>query len=67
METAKYLIHQIYYAPGQLHSLDPAFLPYDNSASERPQEHEFYVFQKVYLAGNTKEEITDFLSWKFQE
>jgi hypothetical protein len=67
METSKHSIYQIYYAPGQLHSLDPAFLPYDNSASERPQQHEFYVFQKEYLAGNTKDGITGFLSWKFEE
>lgn len=67
MAANPHFVHQIHYAPGQLQVLDPAFLPYDNSASERPQEHEFHVFQKEYLAGNTKDGVTGYLSWKFQE
>jgi hypothetical protein len=60
-------VHQIHYAAGQKEALDPAFIPYDNADSPKPSEHEFHVFRKEYLAGNTREGLTGFLSWKFVE
>lgn len=58
-------IHQIYFRKNQLPTLDPAFIPYDNSKCREPGLREFYVFRKEYLAGATKSGYTGYISWKF--
>jgi hypothetical protein len=64
----KIQIHQIYYMNSQLSQLDSAFVPYDNSASEFPDEREFYVFRKEYLAGAMSSvDLSGYFSWKFRE
>lgn len=65
--TNRIKIYQIYFSPDQLGSIDRLFIPYDNSASPRPDEHEFYVFRKEYLEGKIQAELQGYFSWKFQE
>jgi len=61
-------IFQIYYAQEQLASMDNAFIPYDNTKTNRGREFEMGVlldhFQnKGYLTAD----YTGFVSWKFTE
>ncbi len=67
MQANKFNVYQIYFAPEQLAGIDSQFIPYDNSASPRPDEHEFYVFQKEYHAGSAQDGFHGYLSWKFSE
>ncbi|MEY4352050.1 MAG: hypothetical protein RLZZ609_291 [Cyanobacteriota bacterium] len=67
MHASKLSVYQIYFAPEQLAGIDSRFIPYDNSASPRPDEHEFYVFQKEYHSGRTQDGFHGYLSWKFRE
>ncbi len=59
-------IHQIFYDPAQRPALDPAFLPYDNTANPQPQWREYHVFRTEWLAGGCRpDDVTGFVSWKF--
>jgi len=66
-------LYQIYYKPNQLIGLDPAMIPYDNSAlcrvfSELDNEREYRVFKDNYEANkHLKYDYTGFLSWKFMK
>jgi len=60
-------IHQIYYDPTQRPSLDPAFVPLDNTRNERPEWCEYHIFRTQYLAGACEPgQLTGFMSWKFR-
>lgn len=59
-------IHQIYYVDEQRALLDPAFIPYDNTANERPEWREYHVFRREFFRGACRDDaITGFVSWKF--
>ena len=59
-------VHQIYFRSDQLKGLDPAFAPYDNGACSHPDQREFYVFQREYLAGHVPDDgHHGYVSWKF--
>lgn len=59
-------VHQIFYDPAQRSVLDPAFIPYDNTANPRPEWREYHVFRSAWLAGMCEgDDIVGFLSWKF--
>ena len=60
-------IFQIFYHPSQFDSLDPNFIPYDNTANPRPEWCEYYIFRKEFFKGTCAENITGFLSWKFHD
>jgi hypothetical protein len=59
-------IHQIYYNAETRNSLDPGFIPLDNSANERPDWYEFWVIMR-YLTTHPLEKNSwyGFLSPKF--
>lgn len=60
-------IHQIYYRDDQRRLLDPAFIPYDNTANPRPEWREYYVFREEFFRGSCREDaITGYVSWKFR-
>jgi hypothetical protein len=59
-------IHQIYFDPKQLATLDPAFLPLDNTSNEAPEWREYHVFRNAYLRGLCDRGVTGFFSWKFR-
>jgi hypothetical protein len=60
-------IHQIYYDPAQRSALDPAFIPYDNTANPCPEWREYHVFRTVWLAGACRgDDVTGYVSWKFR-
>ena len=44
-------IYQICYEKDQLSSIDPAFIPYDNTANEHPELREFWIFLNFYKTG----------------
>lgn len=59
-------VHQIFYDAAQRPGLDPAFIPYDNTANPRPEWREYHVFRTEWLAGGCREgDVTGFVSWKF--
>ena len=59
-------IHQIFYEADQRPILDPALIPYDNTANPRPEWREYHVFRSEWLAGNCRAgDVTGFMSWKF--
>lgn len=59
-------LHQIYYLPSQLPLLDPAFIPYNNTANRNREFAEFYIFEKEYNRGKIRRDaITGYVSWKF--
>lgn len=66
-------IHQIYYRDDQKPLLDPAFIPYDNTGSERaaspdyhPDWREYHVFRREFFRGSCRDDaITGYVSWKF--
>lgn len=61
-------IWQIYFAKWQLATLDPDFIPYDNSPCPTPDLREFYVFRKEYLEGRVPADAyAGYFSWKFKE
>ena len=67
-ETETYKIHQIYFKANQLSELDPAFIPFDNSACAYPDEREYYVFRTEFEAGRIAPDgYTGYVSWKFGE
>ena len=39
-------IFQLYYKPEQVANLDPAFVPYDNTANPKPELREWYIWLK---------------------
>ncbi|RTL49173.1 MAG: hypothetical protein EKK40_15915 [Bradyrhizobiaceae bacterium] len=59
-------IFQIFYDAASRQSLDPAFIPLDNSANERPDWFEFWVIRKFLKENELKEDAWyGFLSPKF--
>jgi hypothetical protein len=60
-------IFQIFYLPTQADSIDPSFTPYDNTVNLRPAWCEYGIFQKEFKKGTCAENITGFLSWKFND
>ena len=61
-------IFQLYYKPEQEEHLDPAFVPYNNTANPHPELREWYLWDKEYV--NCLREGLDlwgFVSWKFKE
>jgi hypothetical protein len=59
-------IHQIFYDPAQRPALDPAFIPYDNTANPCPEWREYHVFRTAWLAGACGgDDVTGYVSWKF--
>ena len=59
-------VHQIYFQGEQRSSLDPAFLPYDNTENARPEWCEYWIFRKEYFGNRTEGPgVTGYLSWKF--
>lgn len=49
-------IHQIWYDDASREALDPAFLPLDNSTSERPDWYEFWAMLQVLRAEQMEED-----------
>lgn len=45
---SKTKVFQIYYKEEQLPTLDPAFVPYDNTSNLKPELREWYVWDKEY-------------------
>lgn len=61
-------IYQIYYLAEQIASLDPAFIPYDNTSNRFPKLMEYAVFIENYDAGRVSDSGADligYVSWKF--
>lgn len=60
-------IFQIYYADEQIPHLDPAFVPYDNSADKSPLL-EFNVFRNIAASGLAESAgLWGAVSWKFTQ
>lgn len=60
-------VYQIYYEPNQLKILEPAFIPYNNQASQFPDHREYRVFHENYHSGKTNTaDYVGFMSWKFK-
>jgi hypothetical protein len=53
---ANLFIYQIYYNAETRESLDPDFLPLDNSGNERPDWYEFWVIRKFLLENELQED-----------
>lgn len=61
-------IHQIYYDPAQIPLLEPAFIPYDNTANPNREWAEYHVFETEFQKGTYKNfDYTGFVSWKFRQ
>ena len=61
-------IHQIYYDRAQLPELEPAFIPYDNTANPNREWAEYHVFETEFRKGTHKNfDYTGFVSWKFRQ
>ena len=59
-------IYQIHYRADQRTGLDPAFIPFDNTANLRPEWREYHVFREAHRAGLCAgDAIVGFVSWKF--
>lgn len=64
--TGKFNVYQIYFKSEQRPLLDTAFIPFDNSGSPLPDEHEYYVFRTQFERGKiSTDSHTGYLSWKF--
>jgi hypothetical protein len=59
-------IHQIYYDPVQVPLLEPAFIPYDNTANPNREWAEYHIFETEFKKGTQKKfDYSGFVSWKF--
>jgi len=64
--SVKIGIHQIYYDPIQVAQLEPAFIPYDNTANPNREWAEYHIFETEFKKGTQKKfDFTGFVSWKF--
>lgn len=61
-------IRQIYFAPGQEASLEPAFTPLPNLDNPFPERREFYLFERFYReGGHARADLSGLFSHKFRQ
>lgn len=61
-------VFQIYYQQQQLNTLDPTFLPYDNTSNPNPALREWYIMEDLYTQQHDLQaDYWGAVSWRFQE
>jgi len=60
------IIYQIYFKPEQEPTLDPEFVPYDNTKNPRPELREWYIWDQMYTQVR-HQDAWGFVSHKFTE
>ena len=65
-DRQQFLVHQIYYDESSRRTLDPGFIPLDNTSNERPDWFEFWVIRRFLTDTPLREDAWyGFLSPKF--
>jgi hypothetical protein len=67
-QNPRYFVYQIFYDEKSRASLDPGFIPLDNTANERPDWYELWVIRNFLKSNELKEDVFyGFLSPRFRE
>lgn len=61
------LIYQAYYDNSQLSNLDPAFIPFDNTANDAPHLREFPMWKKLFEKHKDTDAFWGLMSWRWYD